>query len=594
MQTWAPRQAAGVPLRAGKRGSKHLGWLLLLPLMGAGLLYARARHDGAESALKLSYGDAGVTRLEYNGAVLEDLQQFPADAFHIWHMRLTDLQGNVLTQGGWGEDNLGKSWDAKNHSWTYNFAWGALAVHYETAGDDLLLDVSETNKAGSGVILQGASFYPVTLHFPSLPAGFGAANYPQISNNVDGPGVVVANLPLGAVATVVTDPRAPLFSGFQPTGATNAYSVLVSSTTPDGTASFARRYDRPLLPGQTCSFRVIVRFAGVQQTADVIAADAYTQWRAAWPSTLRWPDRRIIGTAYLASSPSGAAEGAGGGNPRRYFVNSSGAGIDVRSAAGLASFQARVLEQANAVVQNLRQLNAQGVITWDLEGEQYPQPTSYVGAPDQIGLLAPEMESVIHDPASPYNGRRLDDAYFEVIRSAGFRVGVCIRPQHLVRSAGGAANQVTLASDQVAGELSRKIRYAHDQWGATLFYLDSMVNAEGGTLDPGILKRVSASFPDSLLIPEEYTARDSASTAPFRSFLFHRDTGTDPMTRALYPSAFSAVLVNDVSSSDLAAALPALTRSVRAGDLLMVHADYWQANNPTVLQIYKDAKATEP
>ena len=32
-----------------------------------------------------------------------------------------------------------------------------------------------------------------------------------------------------------------------------------------------------------------------------------------------------------------------------------------------------------------------------------------------------------------------------------------------------------------------------------------------------------------------------------------------------------------------------LTDSVRRGDILMVHADYWQANNPMVVQMYHDA-----
>ncbi len=591
MQVREPEQGVGRTARSNG-GARRWGWLLL-PVLGAGFVYARGRYEAGATALTVTYGDTGLTRLEYHGAVLEDVQQFPADAFHIWHMRMTDLQGNVLAQNSWGEANQGKSWDAKSHTWTYSFAWGTLALRYGTVGEDLTLDVTETNKVGSGVVLQGASFYPVTLHFPALPAGFGAASYPQISNNVDAPGVVVANVGGGAVATVVRNPKHPLFSGFQPAGLANAYGVLISSTTPDGTADFARRYDRPVAPGQSISFRVLVRFADAQKPTELLAADAYANWRKEWPSTLHWPDRRIIGTAYLASSPTSDAASAGDANPRRYFANGSGADLDVRTPAGLAIFQRRVLDQAGAIVQNLRQLGAQGVITWDVEGEQFAQPTSYVGSPDMIPTVAPEMESVIQDATSPYNGRRLDDAYFDLIRSAGFRVGVCLRPQQFVLQAGGQAEQQSIPPEQVADQLIRKARYAHDRWGVTLFYLDSMVNSSGGTLDPSVLARVTASFPDSLFIPEEFTPRDSAVAAPFRSFLFHRETGTDAMTRALYPSAFSAVLVNDVSPADLAAAQPALTEAVRGGDLLMVHADYWQANNPTVLQIYRDAKAAE-
>jgi len=35
-----------------------------------------------------------------------------------------------------------------------------------------------------------------------------------------------------------------------------------------------------------------------------------------------------------------------------------------------------------------------------------------------------------------------------------------------------------------------------------------------------------------------------------------------------------------------------LTDSVRKGDILMVHADYWQANDSTVVQMYMDAGRT--
>lgn len=562
--------------------------------MGAGLLYARGRHASTNGSLHVTFGETGLARLEYGGVPLEDLQQFPADAFHIWHMSVTDLQGNALPQFGWGEATTGKAWDNASHTWTYNYPWGSLAVQYGTSGDDLTLDVTERNKADSGVIVQGASFYPLALHFPALPTDFGSANYPQISNNVDAPGVVVANLPAAAVAVVATDPHHPLFSGFQPAGPSNTYSVLVSSTTPDGTATFARHYDRPVQPGETSSFRVIVRFADGPQASDSIARYSFANWKKVWPSTLRWPDRRIIGTAYLASSPGDDGQPVAGANPRRFFSTGAGTSFDVRTPSGLAAFQGKVLEQANAIVQNLRQLNAQGVITWDIEGEQYAQPTSYVGSPDQIAAVAPEMESVISDPASPYNGRKLDDAYFAAIRDAGFRVGVCIRPQQFTQSGNGQASQTTLPPNQIADQLTRKIRYAHDRWGATLFYLDSMVNSQGGTLDPSVLRTVSQRFPDSLLIPEEFTTTDSAVSAPFRSFLFHGDTGTDPASRALYPRSFSAVLVNDVSPATLASAQPALTQSVRAGDLLMVHADYWQANNPVALQIYKDAANSQP
>ena len=258
------------------------------------------------------------------------------------------------------------------------------------------------------------------------------------------------------------------------------------------------------------------------------------------------------------------------------------------------NFQNKILQQATSNVQNLKQLNSQGAITWDIEGEQYPQPASYVCEPDQIAQVAPEMESVVGNSTSPYRGMKLDDAYFKTMRDSGFRVGVCIRPQHFTLNANGTASQVTLPDAQVAAELIRKIRYAHDRWGATLFYIDSTVESNAATLDPGIFQQVAATFPDSLLIPEESTPKHYAYTAPFMSFIFHGDLGTPLDVHNYYPKAFSANLINDVDPGKLAQYRPQLTASVKRGDILMVHADYWQANDPTVVEIYQDAGVTGP
>jgi hypothetical protein len=305
-------------------------------------------------------------------------------------------------------------------------------------------------------------------------------------------------------------------------------------------------------------------------------------------------DRRPIGTVYLSSAPTGNVNQPSGypNNPRRYFNDSNPTDFDITTASGLAAFQARVLQQAAINVTNLQSLHAQGAITWDLEGQQYPQDTSYVCSPDQIAQVAPEMDSVITDSSSPYVGMKLDDAYFKIMRDAGFRVGVCIRPQHFTLNPDGTAQQVYLPDTSVAAELIGKMKYAHDRWGATLFYVDSTVESDGAVLDAGIFQQVASALPDSLIAPEESTPKYYAYTAPFLTFIFHGDLGTDPTIYNYYPKAFSLLLINDVDPGKLAAALTPITSSVRNGDVLMTHVDYWQANNPIVLQIYQNAGIT--
>lgn len=552
-----------------------------------------ARKLPAQSDLKITYGSSGIQQLSYAGVVLEDLSKYPSDAFHIWHMKMTDLSGNVLRNGqyGWGETNNGRSWNSADNTWTYSFSWGSIRLQFVQNGNALNMNVTESNAANSGVILDGAVIYPFVLHFPQLPKNFTSAGYQQLAFNTTGPSVTVADYGSGQVTAVVPDAAKPLYSGFDPAGQGIAYFPIISGTPPDDLAAFQPHNDRPVMPGQTDTFTVSLRFSPTGTGTAALAADAYRSWARTWPPQLHWTDHRAIGTVYLASSPQGDPHHPAGypNNPRRYFNDSS---IDVRTASGLAGFQARVLQQAADNVHNLQMLNAQGAITWDIEGEQYPQETSYVCEPDEIAQVAPEMESTISDPHSAYSGMKLDDAYFKIMRDANFRVGVCVRPQHFTLNADGTAGQQTLADSAAAAELIRKMKYAHNRWGATLFYVDSSVDQKGAPLDAGIFEQVAAALPDSLVIPEESTPRDYAYTAPFKTFLFHGDLGTNPAVYNYYPHAFSANLINDVDPAKLAAALPQITAAVRHGDILMVHADYWQANNPTIVQIYRQAESS--
>ena len=267
-------------------------------------------------------------------------------------------------------------------------------------------------------------------------------------------------------------------------------------------------------------FTLSLRFAPSGTPVSKLADDAYQAWRTRWPETLHWTDRRVIGTVFLASSPQGAKTLPAGyqDNPRRYFTD---AGVDVH--AELAAFQARILRQAEQVVVNLKRLNAQGAITWDIEGEEYPQDTSYVCAPDQVARVAPEMESLV--ATGPHAGMKLDDAYFRIIHDAGFRVGVCVRPQRFTLAADGSARQDFLPEGEVAAELIGKMRFAHDRWGATLFYLDSTVRADGSPLPAEIIDKAAAAMPDSLLIPEESSLRMSRATAPLQDVPVPRRPG---------------------------------------------------------------------
>ncbi len=539
-------------------------------------------------SLQITYGSKGVQTLAYRGVMLEDIAAHSADSFHIWHLKATDLKGALSTgpQVGWGEDNSGESWNPTSNTETYTFTWGSIAVRFAQQGDTLDMVVTEANNAQSGIILDGAEIYPFALHFPADPLNFNG--YSQYTITTTGPGVSVADFGTGVATSVIPDESQPLYGGWLSAGP-GVYTPIMTSTSPDSLATFLPHHDRPVLPGTTFTYTVSLRFT--PEGKPVQAADAYASFAHTYPSQMTWTDKRIIGTAYLASSPVGSSDitqpGGFPTNPRRYFNDPN---VDVTTSAGLSAFQARMLAQAASTVANARALSSQGVITWDIEGEQFPQDTSYVCSPDQIATVAPEMETLITDPASPFHGQKLDDAYFKIISAAGLRTGVCLRPQSFTLAGNGTASQLFLPTNAaIIANLEEKARFANNRWGTTLFYVDSTVDVNGGTLDPAIFQQLITDLPVFLFIPEESTPRYYAYTAPFYSFIFHTDLGTPATTYNFYPKAFGANLVNDVSAATLATYQPQLAQSVINGDILMGHADFWQSNDPTLVSIYKAA-----
>ncbi len=563
-----------------------------------GVLLASLIAQALPAQLQVTYGAKGVQTISYNGVTLEDVGQYSSDQFHIWHITATDLQGNSLSDGdrGWGENSISENWNPATATETYTTSWGSITVQHVASGNKLDSIVTMANAAGSGVIIGGANIYPFALHFPNDPVGF--YGYSQFAPTTIGPGIVAADYGTGVATAVVVDPTNEVYGGWDADG-TNTYVPLMTTTSPSDLASYFPHNNSNLMPGTSLTYTVSVRFTNEGVAADI--SDAAANYRKVYPATFHWSDRRVIGTAYLASNSSsgnGNANSASGcgtssTNPRNYKVAGS---VNCSYNVNSVGFQDNILSQAASIVTNAAALKAQGVITWDVEGEEYPQDTSYVCAPDQIDTLAPEMDQSVTDPNFPaYQGMELVDAYFKIQTDAGLRVGVCLRPQNFVVHSGGSAEQVFATSDaQAAGFVEQKARYANKRWGATLFYVDSAVNSDGGVMNPNVWHQVSTDLPGWLFSPEEQhgqlNAREYADCAPFFNFLDNGDLGTlyDPTyaIRAVYPEAFGLNLINDVWPDVLTQYTPQLTAGVAGGDVLMAHADYDQANNAAVEKIY--------
>ena len=118
------------------------------------------------------------------------------------------------------------------------------------------------------------------------------------------------------------------------------------------------------------------------------------------------------------------------GNPRGWFNDGS---LDIRTDDGRAKFAGALQKYAAESIAILKTANAQGAIVWDIEGQEYPHKTTYIGAPQMIEALAPEMSDAV-------------DAFFTSFRTAGLRVGVTVRPQRLT-AVGGRMEQVTVPNE---------------------------------------------------------------------------------------------------------------------------------------------------
>jgi len=319
--------------------------------------------------------------------------------------------------------------------------------------------------------------------------------------------------------------------------------------------------DRPIYPGASDTFKFSLRFGDKDATRASLAGDILERYRKAFPYELKWTDRRPIAALMIASSETTSES-----NPRGWLQDKT---IDTRTAEGREKFKQRLMQYADGSIAEMKKTNAQGMILWDPEGQEFPHATSYIGDPR---WLPPEMEPLI-------------DAFYKRFSDAGFKVGCCIRPQMPVRPAyGGSVFQMDMRD--VEGVMKAKIEAAKKRWGCTLFYVDSNIedDARGRIVHAAdIYRRLMKAFPDTLLIPEHDYARHYAYSAPY-----HEVRGghfsTPAEVRELYPEAFSVLHVADGKVEENKAAL---TDAVRRGDILLFRGWWDDPVNEKVREIYK-------
>ncbi len=459
------------------------------------------------------------------------------------------------------------SFDAAAHRLTQTYPWGTLACTYRADGDRLLLDVDVHNTGKDSIF--GLTVAPLQLQLPGPVKAHGWADgWPTPSVLTDAPEVLHVAYAGGAIAVCDEDIDRPLLLGLAPVrGTADRYDVVF-------------RHDGPprgqeISGGDSRHFPLSIRFGPAGATSLQLAPDVFQRYAKRYPSEVQWADRRPIGCCFMSSMDDRSPT-----NPSGWLHDKT---VNTITPAGLADWRRRMLARADKSAAVAKEMNCQGVITWDIEGQRNAQPISYIGDPRLLPELSPEMDAIA-------------DQIFKKYADAGLRCGVTIRPTHVVRTPGGRDGWEHVNAEDIVAELAGKVAYAKRRWGCTLFYVDSTVRWDLGadgqfalhTLPAEFFQSLHRQYPDVLLIPEESSVRHFAYAAPYHEVMPPQGyAGTSAEVHAMYPHAFSVIRVADAAVIE--AASDALVAAVRGGDVLMFRTWLDDPDNVPVRQIYARA-----
>ena len=296
-------------------------------------------------------------------------------------------------------------------------------------------------------------------------------------------------------------------------------------------------FERPIRPGNTERFRLSIRFGAPDQNPLDLATDVLEKARQAHPFQVNWSDRRPIGMLMVAQSGAQSEH-----NPRGYKMLKRRPDIDITTEAGRAKFREHLLSFADGVIDLCEQINAQGVVVWDIEGVEYPN-AKYMGDPRS---LPPEMDAAA-------------DAFFKKLRNAGLHVGICVRwgVRPMRWSYGEKIRQ--FQAPNPTKDMIRKIAHAKERWNCEIFYMDVFPADR-----PDALQQIKAEHPDVLLLPEHEGVYSYAYGIPYHQVMKPgRRSRAPDIVRRLYPDAgrllngFGVALADEDRRADALSAMQA-------------------------------------
>jgi hypothetical protein len=332
---------------------------------------------------------------------------------------------------------------------------------------------------------------------------------------------------------------------------------------------------RPLAAGATDSFSVDLLMGAAGTEPSALAKDLIDSYRQANPAQLKWEDRRPVLRLFF-----------GGGLPKDQATANIKDPGSIKMPEPDQKFREHVLKRFAATVETVKAANAQGVILWDLEGETYPHATTYIGDPQLIRVLNPQMDLVI------------DDA-MKIFKDAGIPTGITLRPSQVVYDAEKNSAKHKHEGYDPFEQLDAKVAYAKKRWGCTIFYVDTNFfwrpygpekKWESAKLAPEMWKKLLAKYPDTLFIPEFASIADYPYVAGYGEADMG-DYGTSSLIRSIWPDAFRVIVIEDADAYEQ---YDRFVAAVRGKNSLMTYSFDPQGKNTVALQrIYKEAELLE-
>ena len=519
--------------------NRSIAWFAAACLLGAwcGNLCAREQNGPkAQAGLEVSFDADGLATIRHGGV---ELVQAGYPRFRVHEVHFADAKEQRGWRQVWEPKPTAVTFDRERKVLTQSFEWGSVECTFAVQGDRLDFEIRVVNATPDPMV-----------HFVWQPVAFLLPHVPENEGGHGRAGAALVELyrhEKGSIGLVNWNESRNYFRwSDQSRDKPRRLSVefLRRETQPKHPVVDEKFFVDPgwkIPPRQSGSCRVSLAFGPISASGPDLCPEVFAAVAAARPMVLDWPDRRPIAAAFLCNSATGWPT-----NPRGFLFGKRDKN-DVTTEEGLQKFRESLLQYADNCIERMKSMDAQGIIVWDIEGQEMPHTTSYIGDPRRLAEVCPEMD-------------RFSDEFMRKFTSAGLRTGVTIRPTEVYRPT--EPGQPRWKQREVRDPLAvmdEKIRCAKKRWGCTIFYLDSNVFGDSllseeqkkemkgvpWIMPVAMIEELYRLHPDCLIIPEFTwsTAFYYTVSAPYTSPNLGQ-LGTDATTRRMWPKAFRAALVN--------------------------------------------------